>query len=231
MKKIKITTLSDTHGLLLDLPESDLIIHAGDFLPAYNHSVNYQKKWIYEEFLPWVKGLKCQFYIQVPGNHDFVFEGNPYFKPSGFPEKCIFLIDECCTVCGLKIWGSPWSCPFNNWAFQLPENIAFSIYKQIPEDVDIVISHGPPWKHGDKVIHQTKIDGTPLVEPFVRHTGSKVLFNRLLELQPKLVVTGHIHESAGVHPIINGEINIPVANVSVLDGEYELVNKPIIFEF
>ena len=217
------------HGYLdFEIPDADLYLIGGDVCPATDHSYPYQLRWLHTTFRAFLERLGMEKVLWVGGNHDFVLE-HPVSPLEDDLRDC-YLQDEVKERSGLKVFGSPWSCPFNNWAFQLEECIAHSIYKGITEDIDIVVTHGPPWKHGDKVCHKTKKDGTPLTPEFVRHTGSKVLFNRLLEMQPKLVVTGHIHEDYGVHPIINGEINVPVANVSVLDGEYELVNKPMVFE-
>ena len=101
----------------------------------------------------------------------------------------------------------------------------------IPDSIDILLSHSPLYGYGDKVVHETDKYGLPLQNgTFVRHCGSKSLKKRILEIKPKLVLVGHIHESYGIsHLEIDGE-KITIANVSVLDGDYKLANKPIIFE-
>lgn len=229
MKKIKIITLSDTHGLLLDLPECDLILHAGDFLPVENHSIKYQNDWLHNEFRPWLNDLKCDCYIQVPGNHDLLFEKRPELIPNNFP--CKFLIDQGFEFNGLKIWGSPWQLVFGNWAFNLTEEKLSEKWKLIPDNIDILLLHGPSYGYGDKVVHETDKYGLPLQNgPFVRHCGSKSLIKRIKEIKPKITIFGHIHEGNGVYYLESDEKNIIMANVSVMDGNYNLVNKPMMFD-
>lgn len=63
---------------------------------------------------------------------------------------CTYLEDSGCEVLGYKIWGSPWSPTFFNWAFNLDigEPLA-SKWELIPNDTEILITHGPPIGHGD----------------------------------------------------------------------------------
>jgi len=224
---MKVVAFADMHGHLdFDIPDGDLYLIGGDICPATDHGYAFQLDWLHTTFRAFLGRLGIEKVFWVGGNHDLVLEGRSC--PLGDDLRSCYLQDEVMERAGLKVWGSPWSKPFNRWAFQLEENIADLIYRHIPEDVDIVISHGPPWKHGEKVFHGTRMNGTPIVPEFTRHTGSKVLFNKLLELQPKLVVTGHIHESAGIYPIEHQKTI--VANCSVLDGNYEMKNKPKLFE-
>jgi uncharacterized protein len=53
---------------------------------------------------------------------------------------------------------------------------------------DIIVSHSPPLNCLDR----TK---------FGQHIGSPALQKHVLELQPKLVVCGHVHEAAGVQTL------------------------------
>ena len=47
--------------------------------------------------------------------------------------------------CGIKIWGSPCTPEFNNWAFALKsEEASQQLYQTIPNDTNIVMTHGPP---------------------------------------------------------------------------------------
>ena len=64
---------------------------------------------------------------------------------------------------GIKFYGSPWQNWFYSWAFNFPESdlddgetVATRKYSQIPDDVNVLISHGPPYNFGDKV-NQTSI--------------------------------------------------------------------------
>ena len=51
---------------------------------------------------------------------------------------------------GYKIYGSPWSLRFYDWAFNVdPGEPALKIWKQIPSDTEILLTHGPPYGYGD----------------------------------------------------------------------------------
>ena len=89
----------------------------------------------------------------------------------------------------LKIWGSPHSLFFPQinpkcMAFTDSEYNLTSIYDKIPDDIDILISHGPP--------------AGILDENFEGHRcGSQALMNAIERIRPRLVVFGHIHEQGG----------------------------------
>lgn len=95
-----------------------------------------------------------------------------------------------------KVWGSPWSPEFENWAWNYRRgDEAREVHADIPGDIDILITHTPPYKLGKlDAIH----DGTPV--------GCEELTRRLTApagseeaLRPMLHVFGHIHEARGVH--------------------------------
>ena len=124
----------------------------------------------------------------------------------------IYLNDQACEVQihrdgrKWKIWGSPWSAAFCSMAFNIPRGmdsagtfrqIVFryhsseidlgrfaDLYARIPEDTDILISHGPPYGILDKIMSG-------------RHVGCDRLLLRTRQIQPRLHVWGHIHEDRG----------------------------------
>src|SRR5262249_28918150 len=85
---------------------------------------------------------------------------------------------------GLKIYGSPWTPLFCDWAFMLPDADLASKWDKIPSGLDVLITHGPPFGI---------LDWTNRKE----HAGSATLINRVHEVKPRLHVFGHIHEAAG----------------------------------
>ena len=63
-----------------------------------------------------------------------------------------YLEDSSKTLFGLKIYGAPWQPYFFNWAFQLSRGKELNEkWKLIPKDTDILLTHGPPYCHGDKL--------------------------------------------------------------------------------
>ena len=206
---------SDIHGLLnFTVPEGDILLMAGDMCPAYYDkifSITYQRKWLEEDFNKWLEELPIKEKILISGNHDWIFETS--YNPK---LNCHYLQDNSIEINGLKIHGSPWSLPFNNWAFNLPEKELEKKWELIPEDTDILLVHCPPYGIGDLVKH----------EAFVKHIGSKTLKKKILEVKPKLVVFGHNHNGYGEYNLEG----IRCINVSLLDDNYKVKHKPVILK-
>lgn len=99
----------------------------------------------------------------------------------------------------IKIWGSPWTSQFEGinplcCAFTMPfgcdnEQHLADKWAMIPEDTDILITHGPPHKVLDRSTRGVRC-------------GSKSLFERLQVVQPRLHIFGHIHEKGHKQAII-----------------------------
>lgn len=117
----------------------------------------------------------------------------------------------------LLVYGSPWQPEFYNWAFNLPREgpELWAKWDQIPNDTDILITHGPP--HG----HLDAPGGRHI------HVGCELLRDRVEALRPKIHVFGHIHGGAGYY--FNGHTHF--INASVLDERYTYANLPLTFEW
>lgn len=208
---MKIAFISDTHGQLPPAREfegADLILHAGDIGPDYN-----VPKWQAQTYLPWLHTLRQTMNIPFRatlGNHD----RGEYWPMD--PELGV-LVDDYVFERGLKIWFSPWSPKFGDWAWMRQEPELTEFYSQIPVNVDIVVSHTPMFGALDK-----NADGTLC--------GSKALRVRMREIartrdisQRPMLVCGHIHEAKGY---LDAEF-ADVYNVSCLDEFYQMRPDPI----
>jgi Icc-related predicted phosphoesterase len=208
---MEITYISDTHTyhnlMTSDLPGGPMIIHAGDV----SSRGRFQET---QDFIDWFASLPYMHKIFIAGNHDFIFEKENNLV---IPEGIHYLKDSSVIIGGIKIYGSPWQPWFYDWAFNLPRNGPglMSKWEAIPEDTDILITHGPPFKILDKVIRGGD------------HVGCELLAERIKEVKPKVSVFGHIHEAFGVVES-DGTTYI---NASMLDHHYDYVNKPIIIDF
>jgi len=93
-----------------------------------------------------------------------------------------------------KIWGSPWSAAFCSMAFNVPRGDAsVELYSKVPDDIDILISHGPPFGLLDKTRNGNK------------HVGCDKLLLRTQEIQPRMhvwVIYTKIEESSLVLPLL-----------------------------
>lgn len=114
---------------------------------------------------------------------------------------------------GYKIWGSPVTPYFLGMAFNVrPGKDIEKAWQKIPNDTDILITHGPPKGIADNGI------------------GSEELLKRVNIIKPKIHVYGHAHGSNGMKTI-NGTTFINAALVNDLDpmenDAYKLIAKPL----
>ena len=209
---MKILFLSDTHSQhrkLKDLPKADLIIHSGDISKM-------GRDYEVEDFIRWFSGLDYRYKIFVAGNHDFFFEGEtPKSIQRFLNENTFYLYNSSVEIDGIKIWGSPYTPTFFNWAFNLDRGkVIAKIWKQIPTDTDILVTHGPPFGILDKTISGLNV-------------GCEELLKKVNQIKPKYHLFGHIHENYG----IQRNQFTTFMNGSVLNERYEMVNEVIVFEF
>src|SRR5262249_25680108 len=138
-------------------------------------------------FLNWFGGLEYQHKILIAGNHDFYFEKSSDAEIEKIiPSNIIYLKDSGTIINGLKIWGSPVTPWFLDWAFNRRRGDPIRRHWDlIPDDTDILITHGPSFRILD-------------VDNKGQHLGCKDLFNRIQELKLKAHLFGHIHESYGL---------------------------------
>lgn len=194
-----ICAVADLHGNLPEeLPGADVLVLAGDLCPVYDHDLRFQARWLERELYPWMERMPHLEIVWIAGNHDFVCELRDW-EPGG---RGRYLRDQGATVAGVSFFGTPWVPTLRNWAFYATDEELASRAVAIPA-VDVVISHGPPLGHGDRV-H----DG--------RRAGSRPLTERLTTTEPALCITGHIHEDHGRSKL--GPTTI--ANVAWVDEYY-----------
>ncbi|HPN88735.1 MAG TPA: metallophosphatase domain-containing protein [Candidatus Omnitrophota bacterium] len=206
---MRIVSLSDTHTQhrKVEVPEGDVLIFAGDgeFRSALDLI----------DFNNWLALLKHKTIIVIAGNHDFVCERRPN-DVRKYLTKAVYLKDEPYVLPnGMILWGSPMTKTFLNWAFmESDEDLDQYYWSKIPKDTDILLTHGPAYKHLDTAA------------PVGEHLGSKTLAKKVKELRIPYVICGHIHGSYGIEKTEK----TTYINCSVLDEEYHLVNKPIVID-
>jgi len=183
---MKIWHISDTHTYhnLLEVPtDIDMVIFSGD---CSNPRDPYPNEVEVRGFIDWYRSLKIQYKIFVAGNHDTSIE-NKFVTSEDFARhNIIYLENEDVIIDGIKIFGSPHTPTFGyGWAFNKDRTKLDRIWRNIiDEDVDIVINHGPP-----KGILDLSLDRAGNLE----RCGDKSLLNRVMEVNPKLCLFGHIH--------------------------------------
>jgi hypothetical protein len=182
------------------------------------------------------------------GNNRWDFyKKTEYLEDSGtevvYTDPAYDLLDPEERVCldkkTLKVWGSPWTLAFPGMN---PACKAFTVdtekelaekWKLIPDDVDILITHGPAYGILDEV--KDYANGK------IYNTGSKSLKHAVSGLSKlKLHVFGHIHEQGGEvsglsytvfheeHPRYEEtKVSTTRVNCSYVNEHYKPVNKPV----
>ncbi|KAM5431943.1 hypothetical protein McanMca71_005909 [Microsporum canis] len=206
---ISVVCISDTHNWQPELPDGDILLHAGDL------TVN----GTFEELqaqLTWLSAQPHTYKILVAGEHDVLLD--PPFaqrNPDRYPSvpgrtvcdlnfgSVIYLRDSSVTLQfpehgngrEIAIHGSPSisSSPSRIGAFHVPRGTDVWT-RAVPEGTDVLLTHEPPSKH---------LDGD-------LHSGCAFLGQEIERVKPRLVVFGHVHDGYGVKTTNFDEKVVPV---------------------
>jgi Icc-related predicted phosphoesterase len=197
----------------LEIPPGDMLIHAGD--------LTLEGSWgeIMNAFR-WLNKMPHEHIIFVPGNHDYGFLHpdlagilRERFK------RVTVLLDRGITIAGKRIYGSPYQPYFNDWAFNFAPppagyEEAAEKWDEIPDDSEILITHGPVYGILDTTLRK-------------QHVGCVQLKDRLKTLEGlRLYVSGHIHEAYGTTEIDR----TLYVNACVCNSSYRPIQKPIVVD-
>ena len=214
---MRITIISDTHQkhnqLNNDLPGGDLLLHAGDFMTS-----GYSKTEA-EQFFKWYEMRGYDNCVFIAGNHDRIMQDEPEmmrglltgYKGIDYLEDETIIIESSDTT-RIKVYGSPWQPEFYDWAYNLPRNgeELKAKWDAIPDDTDILITHGPAWGVVDTVLGRNQ------------HLGCELLAERIKTIRPKIHICGHIHSGNGHY--FDGHTHF--INASVLNERYNYAHEP-----
>lgn len=190
---IAVVCISDTHGYQIELPDGDLLIHAGD-LTASGSLLEIQQT------VDWLNRQPHRHKVVIAGNHEFLLDSCSRGRGQSSPShpstdardrirwgEVLYLQEgsvtlQCSQRRQVKIYGSPWTPRHATWAFQYDR--AVDVWREtIPHDTDILVTHGPPRGHLDS-----------------NGFGCPFLLDELWRLprKPSLHVFGHIHSGRGI---------------------------------
>lgn len=212
----KIVFISDTHNYHdeVKLPKGDILVHSGDFSGRGHPAEIFN-------FFSWlsIQSLKFKHIVFIAGNHDKSFEyKSPWVLKAleQLPTNVHYLEDSEIIIDGIKFYGSPWQPEFFNWAFNLPRGQAIEEkWDMIPQDTDILITHGPPMYMLDYTLRD------------MINVGCLDLYNKVLQVKPKIHVFGHIHEGYGYKEVDNTLF----INASTCTLLYRPINLPIVVKY
>jgi len=207
---MRFVAISDSHGQhrKISLPEGDVILHAGD---VSGRGTEPQ----IVDFINWFSGLNYRYKVFIAGNHDFFLESESSVRiQSLIPDNVIYLNDSGVQIENINIWGSPIQPWFHDWAFNRRRGADIKRHWDlIPNDTDILITHGPVKGILDRTVYGQEV-------------GCADLLDAVKRVNPAFHVCGHIHEAYGEQT--SGQTNF--INCSVLNADYFLVNSPIVFD-
>lgn len=243
---LRLVHISDTHGpkwhTRLTIPECDVLVHSGD-IGGRTTLLELT------EFLIWFEKQPAKKKIWVAGNHDLIMDRKWAAKKE--KEDGVFgmiavqqhydaikLIQNYDVVYlngkehvheGVKFWGSPMSPSFHReyWAFNLDRGEEIKKeWAKIPNDVNVLITHGPPHGVLDSISEKYKASPDEDI-----HRGCEdlmsVIKKRLHSL--KLHCFGHIHENTGLVQVPVSQTRLVwFSNGAVMNNGGDLVYpKPI----
>ena len=207
---MQLTIISDTHGTHYDLKlkQGDLLIHAGDI-------TEYGTEEEVIDFLKWFAKQPFEHKIFIAGNHDLFLENCSRTKLKKIiPSGIIYLQNSSVDINGLNIYGSPVTPYFLGMAFNKRRGSEIlKVWNKIPENTDILITHGPP------------------IGILDNEMGCEELKQRVESIKPTLHLFGHIHEQHGtIQKQETVYVNAAVVNIlAPLDNKpCRLVNQPIL---
>jgi len=210
---VKIVCISDTHGEheQVSLPFGDVLVHAGD-ITAHGTRNDFLN------FIEWFASHPHQHKVFIGGNHDTYLEKEPDEIASVAASHGVsYLNDSGIEIDGVQFWGSPITPRFFDWSFMRDEEDIHHHWALIPENTNVLITHGPVWGVLDEVERAPKV---------TESTGCKMLAQRVKEVSPSFHIFGHIHECYGSRLIDKTQH----VNVSTMNNGYQIQNAPVIVE-
>lgn len=234
---LKILATSDLHGYLPHIDtEFDLLLICGDICPAHDHYYSFQKEWIETDFVDWINRLPFKdIFSRVVitwGNHDFVGERLSEADILGLKNKTLqrlvvlknqsythdYLIDD--GLGKMTIFGTPYCKEFGNWAFMVSGEKLTKKFNQIPENVDILISHDAPSLNGF---------GKILEGQWAGEDASNIQLGFAIQnKKPRIALHGHIHSSRHEFKDYDG---IWMSCVSYVNERYDVFYPILEFEY
>ena len=205
-----VAVTSDTHGRPFTVPPCDIFVHCGDMTAGGTIAEQLH----FADFLR--KTVQARYILIVPGNHDRMFQvlldGEKYKDELGLDDRVHVLIDSGIEIEGKTFYGSPWTPPFFEWFFMAEENTLKDFFTAIPQKLDMLITHGPPYG---------------ILDPGWKdsHAGSHALWEAVSQRAITHHVFGHLHGAGGRNMLVS---NTHFWNVAGCDEAYRRVNDPVL---
>lgn len=227
---MKLLVMSDTHNqheqlnnYIENIKDVDVIVHAGDASNSKARPINNNEL---NTFLKWYNDLNIPVKIFVPGNHDVSMETLSIDK-SLYP-SVNFLIHDRLEINGVVFFGSPYTPTFGTgWAFNKSRSKINRAWESISDDVDVLITHGPPLGILDKTFSGVNCIDYKNLNTYMLSCGDSALLKKIMKSNIKYHIFGHIHDENNIFN--NGILKIKdktFINASIVDIRHKVVNEP-----
>jgi len=212
---LKIVAISDIHGgheRFKSMPEGDVLIVAGDFGNWSNSST------LSVKFNEWLgKQTQYEHKLIICGNHETRFNANDVEEIQKIMSNGTYLQDSSYEIDGVKIWGTPWhrkrGCFYNASAFGVNEQFLEKQFNLMPSDVNILVTHPPPF-------------GVLDLER-AGNIGPLTLLNAVQNIKPNVHIFGHCHNTRGTAKIKD----LSTMFVNVANTQKKDFAQPVIIEY
>ncbi|KAI1080716.1 Metallo-dependent phosphatase [Whalleya microplaca] len=211
-RRTRFVCISDTHNRTVKLPKGDVLIHCGDLTNQGSYSELSKQ-------VQWLENADFECKIVIAGNHDLTLDTAYYEQYGAYahnnapqdPAACQALLTQSPSLIYLQhasrtiqlaapsgprttftVFGSPYIPSCGRWAFQYPrtdEAAADKLWRDIPLDTDVLITHGPARAHRDEAQRRREA------------AGCEVLRQALWRVRPRLALCGHVHEARGAERV------------------------------
>lgn len=188
---------------------ADIIIHCGD-ATSYGHPAQIA------QFSDWFRRLPPKHKIFVPGNHDLLFEQAPVVGRHCIHSSIQVVINELVVIEGIRIYGSPVTPTFGDWAFMRGRGEPIKRVWDFIPPCDILVTHGPPHGKLDLSVYRNE------------HAGCEELREAVKRIKPRVHAFGHIHNGYG--SLVDYD-DIMYINAACCNEEYKPVNPPLLVDW
>jgi Icc-related predicted phosphoesterase len=181
---LRIVVISDTHERHEDFGdlEGEVLVHCGDMFDLFA-----ERPMTLQAMDDWFGRQRQRFdvILTTGGNHDHQIADALIHHAQPFA-NAVFLQEESFHYGGKHFWGAPWVPDLPSHAFHQSRRQLERLWGRIPSDVEVLITHTPPWS----VLDETSAG---------YRCGCNALLEEVQRVAPALHLFGHIHCSRGEH--------------------------------
>jgi hypothetical protein len=182
-KRLRFVCMSDTHNKIdkIVIPNGDVFVHCGD---AVNHLTSARDLRVFNRF---VGTLPHKHKLFVSGNHCISLDETRPDLSQKLLNNMTYIQDQLVDIDGVRIYGTPWrpkrGCFYRSEAFGYDaQRIGEDKWSNIPDSIDILLTHCPPFSIRD----YSKMHGARL--------GCPALLDEIVtRIKPRIHLFGHMH--------------------------------------